>query len=626
MDTHSAKISFRNIWKIFGPDEHGFWTSINDTNSHIDRNSHTQAIRGVSFDIEDGELFVIMGLSGSGKSTLARCINGIVKPTHGKVMIDGVDLSELNDEKLVCVRRRKVAMVFQNFSLFPHKTVIENVIFGLEVRGEGERENLAKGQDVLNMVGLGGWENSYPKELSGGMQQRVGLARALAPDPEILVMDEPFSALDPLIRRQMHEEFIRIMSSTGKTIVFITHDLNEAVKLGSRIAIMKSGEIIQVDTPKDIVCSPCDSYVASFVRDINAENLLQVKNVSYEPTITIPESPVTDEQVQSLSKKSILAESTRTNKHCAYRWDFGRRITRDLSWLLAVCTVLCMAWQFNDSRGVMYKLPLANAVDIIVNWMVSNFSPGFEVIKTVIAFFLNNFEMFLLWLPWWAVLLLAFLISWKLSGKRVALLSNCGLLIILFLGLWELSMATLALTATAVLISNVVGIPLGIISARSNRMEQILKPLMDLMQTMPAFVYLIPALMFFGIGRVPGVMACVVYGLPPAVRLTNLGIRQVSPDLIEAAKSFGVTEFQLLFKIQLPLALPSIMAGVNQTIMLSLGMVVLAAMIASGGLGKEVLLALGQVEIGRGFVAGICIVILAIILDRITQAMTNNSQ
>jgi len=302
---------------------------------------------------------------------------------------------------------------------------------------------------------------------------------------------------------------------------------------------------------------------------------------------------------------------------CRRPWIVG-----ESKWVLAAGTILFLSWKFNEVREFAFRLPVSDLVDTAVDWMVINLAPVFELIKIVTAFFLNNFEQFMLWLPWWAVLMLSFLIALRLSGKKAAITCGTGLALIFLLGLWDLSMATLALTATAVLLSNLIGIPLGILSAKSNRIEKLLRPLMDLMQTMPAFVYLIPALMFFGIGRVPGVMACVVYGLPPAVRLTNLGIRQVPADIVEAARSFGTTEMQLLIKIQLPLALPSIMAGVNQTIMLSLGMVVLAAMIAAGGLGKEVLLALGQVEIGRGFVAGISIVILAIILDRITQSMT----
>jgi glycine betaine/proline transport system permease protein len=234
---------------------------------------------------------------------------------------------------------------------------------------------------------------------------------------------------------------------------------------------------------------------------------------------------------------------------------------------------------------------------------------------------LNNLEDFLLWLPWWVVLIAIILVAWRLAGVRVAIFSGAGMYFIGTLGLWELCMSTLALIATAVLISIVLGVPAGILSARSEHVDNIVRPVLDVMQTMPAFVYLIPALMFFGIGTVPGVIATVIFAIPPAVRLTNLGIRQVPADLVEAAHTFGSTGFQLLAKVQIPLAMPSIMAGINQTIMLSLSMVVLAALIAAGGLGREVIMALGQVDIGRGFVAGVAIVLVAMILDRITQSL-----
>ncbi len=298
-----------------------------------------------------------------------------------------------------------------------------------------------------------------------------------------------------------------------------------------------------------------------------------------------------------------------------------RRPRGHLVWIGLAAAVILLAWLFNGYRGGVFELPLRGWLDTLVNWLITHFSVVFSSIKNVTAVALNNFEKFLLWLPWWAVLMLILLSAWRLAGPQVAIFSVAGMYFILLLGLWDLSMGTLALSATAVLISNALGIPLGILAARSDRLESILRPILDGMQTMPAFVYLIPALMFFGIGRVPGVIACVIYGLPPAVRLTNLGIRQVPPELVEAALAFGSTKTQLLFKVQLPLAMPSIMAGVNQTIMLSLGMVVLAAMIAAGGLGREVLLSLGQMEIGRGFVAGISIVVLAMVLDRITQAL-----
>lgn len=303
----------------------------------------------------------------------------------------------------------------------------------------------------------------------------------------------------------------------------------------------------------------------------------------------------------------------------------GQRLKRSVAVLSirlgAVGFIIVLGWLLNDYRGGYFKIPLDEGVDAAMDWLIHNLGVVFDTIRDATAMVLNSFERFMLWLPWWSVLMLVALFAWWLAGRRATIFSVAGMYFIFVLGLWDLCMATLALIATAVLISNAVGIPLGILSARSDRVEGILRPIMDVMQTMPAFVYLIPALMFFGIGKVPGVMACVIYGLPPAVRLTNLGIRQVPAELVEAAHAFGSTQNQLLFKVQLPIALPSIMAGVNQTIMLSLGMVVLAAMIAAGGLGREVLLALGQIDIGRGVMAGTSIVILAMVLDRITQGL-----
>lgn len=304
---------------------------------------------------------------------------------------------------------------------------------------------------------------------------------------------------------------------------------------------------------------------------------------------------------------------------------FGRAFRKprvaQLAWIATVSLTISLAWIFNNFRGGSLSVPVAPWIELAVDWLVDNMGVVFDSMKKPIAFVLITIERVLLWLPWWAGVALVVLFGWRLAGARVAILCGVGMFLIQVLGLWELSMATLALAITAVLICNAVGIPLGVLAARSDRVEAAVRPILDFMQTMPAFVYLIPAIMFFGIGKVPGVMACVIYGLPPAVRLTNLGIRQVPSELVEVAHAFGSTRRQLLFKVQLPLALPSIMAGVNQTLMLSLGMVVLAAMIAAGGLGREVLFALGQVDIGRGFVAGTCIVVLAMVLDRITQSL-----
>ncbi len=319
----------------------------------------------------------------------------------------------------------------------------------------------------------------------------------------------------------------------------------------------------------------------------------------------------------TLNRKPPNRFTQRLNRRPLVRWLF---------WLGVSGLIILLGWLFNDCRGGFYQLPIAEGVNIGVDWLIINLAVVFDGIKIVTRTVLNAIEDFLLWLPWWSVLTLLVLVAWRLAGTRVAIFTAAAMYFIGTLGLWDLCMSTLALIATAVLISVALGIPTGIICARSVRIDNLVRPVLDVMQTMPAFVYLIPALMFFGIGTVPGVMATVIFALPPAVRLTNLGIRQVPKDLVEAAHTFGSTNFQLLFKVQLPLALPSIMAGINQTIMLSLSMVVLAAMIAAGGLGREVFMALGQVDIGRGFAAGIAIVLVAMILDRVTQSLSKSKR
>jgi len=285
-----VKISCQNLWKVFGPDPQRALNLIKDGMTKeevLEQTGHVIAVKDVSFDVNEGEAFVIMGLSGSGKSTLIRCINRLIKPTKGRILVDGADLATMNETELRMTRRHKVGMVFQQFALFPHRSVLDNAAYGLEVQAVDKAQRRKRTLEVLEMVGLKGWENNYPDELSGGMQQRVGLARAFAIDPEILLMDEPFSALDPLIRRQMQDEFINLMSVVQKTIVFITHDLNEALKLGERIAIMKDGEIVQLGSPEEIVSDPADEYVTQFVRDVPRSKVIPVRNIMREPEVTL---------------------------------------------------------------------------------------------------------------------------------------------------------------------------------------------------------------------------------------------------------------------------------------------------------------------------------------------------
>ncbi len=302
------KISCKNLWKVFGPSPRHALSVVTDTMNKeeiLDQTGHVIAIRNVSFDILEGEVFMIMGLSGSGKSTLARCLNGLIKPTRGQVLLDGIDLATMNEAELRMARRHKVSMVFQHFALFPHRSILENAAYGLELQGLDKGLRQKKAREVLDLVGLRGWENSYPDELSGGMQQRVGLARALALDPEILIMDEPFSALDPLIRRQMQDEFISLVAKVRKTIVFISHDLNEALKLGTKVAIMKDGEIVQLGTPEEIVSAPSNEYVAQFVCDVSHDKVLPVRSIMRKPELKLYASQKLRAALQVMEVKGI---------------------------------------------------------------------------------------------------------------------------------------------------------------------------------------------------------------------------------------------------------------------------------------------------------------------------------
>ncbi|WP_327656299.1 quaternary amine ABC transporter ATP-binding protein [Streptomyces sp. NBC_00483] len=271
----------RNLWKVFGPKaervpEQAELADLSAAELRA-KTGCTAAVRDVSFDVKRGEVFVVMGLSGSGKSTLVRCLTRLIEPTSGKLEIDGEDVLAMDKSRLRELRRHRAAMVFQHFGLLPHRTVLDNVAYGLEIQGVGRAERRAKAMEVVAKVGLDGLEQRRPGQLSGGQQQRVGLARALAVDPEVLLFDEPFSALDPLIRRDMQEEVVRLHREEGRTMVFITHDLQEALRLGDRIALMRDGKVVQLGTPEEIVGAPADDYVREFVRDVPREQVMTVR-------------------------------------------------------------------------------------------------------------------------------------------------------------------------------------------------------------------------------------------------------------------------------------------------------------------------------------------------------------
>ncbi|MEU3103490.1 quaternary amine ABC transporter ATP-binding protein [Streptomyces griseoflavus] len=285
--TDTPVFAVHGLWKVFGPKAGRVPGDPRladlDPAALRARTGCTAAVRDVSFDVRKGEVFVVMGLSGSGKSTLVRCLTRLIEPTAGTIAIDGEDVRAMDRARLRTLRRHRAAMVFQHFGLLPHRTVLDNVAYGLEIQGMGRGERREKAAEVVAKVGLEGMEQRRPAQLSGGQRQRVGLARALAVDPEVLLFDEPFSALDPLIRRDMQEEVIRLHREEGRTMVFITHDLQEALKLGDRIALMRDGRVVQLGTPEEIVGSPADDYVRAFVRDVPREQVLTVRTAMRPP-------------------------------------------------------------------------------------------------------------------------------------------------------------------------------------------------------------------------------------------------------------------------------------------------------------------------------------------------------
>ena len=280
--TELTPLECQEITKVFGDNLTSARTLLADgcdRQQVLDRTGCLVAVRDATFSVERGETFVVMGLSGSGKSTLIRCLSRLIEPTSGTVRIDGTPIGDLDDQELRELRRQRLSMVFQHFGLFPHRKVIDNVAFGLEIQGAAKADRYERALEVLSVVGLGDWADHFPQQLSGGMQQRVGLARALCVEPEILFFDEPFSALDPLIRRDMQDELLSLQARMRRTLVFITHDFHEALKLGDRIAIMKDGEFVQVGTPEQIVSAPADDYVREFTEDAPKTKVITVGSV-----------------------------------------------------------------------------------------------------------------------------------------------------------------------------------------------------------------------------------------------------------------------------------------------------------------------------------------------------------
>jgi glycine betaine/proline transport system ATP-binding protein len=307
--TADPVVAVRDLWKVFGPAAADVPTSSDlsalSPRELLKQTGCTAAVREVTFDVAPGEVFVVMGLSGSGKSTLVRCLTRLIEPTAGQVLFEGEDIRAADAKRLRDLRRHKFAMVFQHFGLLPHRRVVDNIAYGLEIRGATRAERTRRAMEVIELVGLAGYEQAFPDQLSGGMQQRVGLGRALAADPEVLFFDEPFSALDPLIRRDMQQEVIRLHREVGKTMVFITHDLSEALKLGDRIVIMRDGQIVQTGRGDELVGAPADDYVRDFVRDVPRSDVLTLR------WIMRPVQPDDELDGPELGPDVVVREATR---------------------------------------------------------------------------------------------------------------------------------------------------------------------------------------------------------------------------------------------------------------------------------------------------------------------------
>ena len=298
-------IACHDVWKLYGNDAAGFLKKHGGTPSMADirDNGYIPAVRAATINVLPGEILVIMGLSGSGKSTLVRCLSRLIEPTAGEILFEGKDLLATSDADMIDLRRHKMGMVFQHFALFPHRTVIQNVAFPLEVQGIDRATREERARNIIELVGLAGRANYYPRELSGGQQQRVGIARSLAVEPDVWFLDEPFSALDPLIRREMQDEFLRLQQMLKKTIIFITHDFDEAIRLADRIAIMNEGEIVQHGTAEELITNPATAYVAEFTRDVPRDKLLSVSSVMED----LPAADLGDASVRQADKLSAVA-------------------------------------------------------------------------------------------------------------------------------------------------------------------------------------------------------------------------------------------------------------------------------------------------------------------------------
>ncbi|MDT4812953.1 Vitamin B12 import ATP-binding protein BtuD [compost metagenome] len=617
-----------------------------------------------------------MGTSGSGKSTLLRHVNRLIEPSSGQILIDGEDIGELPANALRELRSRRIGMVFQNFGLLPHRSVRENVAFPLELRGEAEASRQAAADRQLEAVGLDEWGDHYPHELSGGMQQRVGFARALVREPDILLMDEPFSALDPTIRRDLQRHFLSLTRERGITTLLVTHDPAEALRLGDRIAVLRGGRLIQIGTAQELLEHPVDAGVADLFGDSSApqqtivprdrspateEPEVQASNASkdgwLEGLLLGPASLAATGRiglfwlglVANLAALTLLGYGLRENdgatllsglalmvaSHFASARVASRSPVRERQdWVLPLALLLVsqafVLWRALTpaASGVLLEFPanrdsmlaVAGAIDHLIGWSQLTFETAFVGVIVAVRTVIEGIEGGLGWMPWPVPALALVYLAWRTAGLALTVTTVFALAYIGFFGFWERTVSTIALVGSSVLLALLIGIPAGILLAKRAVAKRLITPLLDVMQTLPTFVYLIPAVAFFSVGKTPAVIATVVFALAPMIRLTALGIQEVPKVAVEAAVAHGATPWQTLTRIELPLAAGSLLLGINQTIVMSLSMVVVAALIGAGGLGYDVMTALRNIKGGEGVLAGIAIVFCALVPDRIIQA------
>nr|WP_232961158.1 ATP-binding cassette domain-containing protein [Pseudomonas putida] len=633
------------------------------------------AVDQVNLQVRRGEVLCLMGTSGSGKSTLLRHINRLIEPSSGEVLVDGQVIGDLDERALRAVRSRRIGMVFQHFGLLPHRTVLDNIALPLELRGLPEAVRHAAATVQLCAVGLEGWADHYPHQLSGGMQQRVGLARALVTEPDILLMDEPFSALDPTIRRDLQNHFMALVRERGITTLLVTHDPAEALRLGDRIAIMRQGRLVQVGTPQQLLEAPADSEVADFFQDHSkvmprastVAPAVQEENTQPVPDLTVVGSwqallmgpaalaaagraglfwfcSTAELAALAVLAQSVVGSSTLAALAALVVFVTNRITAASLSrqpvprsgsgWAvpLAVLTIsqVLVIWrvlapeashvlqQFPADRQLM--LQVAQGIDQVIAWSQVTFERAFIGVIYVVRGVIDGIESVLGWLPWPVPALALVLLAWRSAGTTLAVTCAAAVLYIGLFGFWERTVSTLALVGSSVLIVLLIGVPTGILLAKRALVRRLVTPLLDVMQTLPTFVYLIPAVAFFSVGKTPAVIATVVFALAPMIRLTSLGIQEVPKETVEAALAHGASPWQALLKVELPLARRSLLLGINQTIVMSLSMVVVAALIGAGGLGYDVMTALRNIKGGEGVLAGAAIVLCALIPDRIIQS------